>query len=169
MSLIDGLWVSQPANAARAKTYGIELEAKLPLRPIWKTAPNAGPARQRRPQLVAPGSGAGPGQPPRPQTPFSGTVGADWKLDKLPLTLGGSYSFQNGGPVRISLNQYAYSVPKRSLDVYGLWKFDPKNQLRVSVANGLHQQNVSAVVLRRCDGALERYDHHADLPGGCGR
>ena len=41
------------------------------------------------------------------------------------------------------INQYAYSVPKRSLDVYGLWKFNPKNQLRVSVANALHQDNLA--------------------------
>src|SRR5450830_1878455 len=143
VSLINGLWVSQPTNAGIAKTYGIELEAKLPVRTIWKTAPNvdlrANAARNWSRLEAVPG----PDNRLDSQTPFSGTVGADWKLDKLPLTLGGSYSFQNGGPVRISLNQYAYSVPKRSLDVYGLWKFDPKNQLRVSVANGLHQQNVS--------------------------
>jgi outer membrane receptor protein involved in Fe transport len=143
VSLIDGLWVSQPTNAGVAKTYGIELEAKLPVRTIWKTAPNidfrANAARNWSRLEAVPG----PDNRLDSQTPFSGTIGADWKLDKLPLTLGGSYSFQNGGPVRISLNQYAYSVPKRSLDVYGLWKFDPKNQLRVSVANGLHQQNIA--------------------------
>jgi outer membrane receptor for ferrienterochelin and colicins len=142
VSLINGLWVSQPVNAGRANTYGIELEAKLPLRSIWKTAPNvdfrANAARNWSRLDTVPG----PDNRLDSQTPFSGTVGADWKLDKLPLTLGGSYSFQNGGPVRISVNQYAYSVPKRSLDVYGLWKFNPKNQLRVAVANGLHQENI---------------------------
>jgi phage major head subunit gpT-like protein len=70
-------------------------------------------------------------------------LGADYKIEAAPLTLGGSYSFQNGGPVRISENQYAYSVPKRSLDLYGLWEFSPKSKLRVSLANALHQDNVS--------------------------
>jgi hypothetical protein len=78
------------------------------------------------------------------QTPVSANLGLDYKLASLPLTMGGSYSFQNGGPVRITVNQYAYTVPKRSLDLYGLWKFNPKTQLRVSLANALHQQNVSA-------------------------
>ncbi len=142
VSLLNGLWVSMPVNAGVANTYGVELEAKLPVRSLWKTAPNidfrANASRNWSRLEAVPG----PDNRLDSQTPFSGTVGADWKLDKLPLTLGGSYSFQNGGPVRISVNQYAYSVPKRSLDVYGLWKFSPKNQLRVAVANGLHQENV---------------------------
>ncbi len=27
--------------------------------------------------------------------------------------------------------------------MYGLWKFNPKNQLRVSLANALHQENLT--------------------------
>jgi outer membrane receptor for ferrienterochelin and colicins len=142
VSLVDGLWVSMPVNDGVANTRGIELEAKLPLRSLYKTAPNidfrANVARNWSTLTTVPG----PNNRLDQQTPFSGTVGADYKFDKTPLTLGGSYSFQNGGPVRVSLNQYAYSVPKRSLDLYGLWKFNPKNQLRVSLANALHQDNV---------------------------
>jgi outer membrane receptor protein involved in Fe transport len=143
VSLINGLWVSMPVNEGVANTRGVELEAKLPLRARFKSAPNidlrANLARNWSSLTTVPG----PDNRLDSQTPFSGTVGADWKLDKTPLTLGGSYSFQNGGPVRISENQYAYSVPKRSLDVYGLWKFNPKNQLRVSLANALHQDNLA--------------------------
>jgi outer membrane receptor protein involved in Fe transport len=132
-----------PVNAGVANTYGVELEAKLPLRSLSKTAPNidfrANASRNWSRLEAIPG----PDNRLDSQTPFSGTVGADWKLDKLPMTVGASYSFQNGGPVRISLNQYAYSAPKRSLDMYGLWKFNPKTQLRVSLANGLHQENVA--------------------------
>ena len=140
---IDGVWVSMPINDGVANTRGIELEAKLPLRSLYKTAPNidfrANLARNWSTLANVPG----PNNRLDQQTPFSGTVGADYKLDATPLTVGASYSFQNGGPVRISFNQYAYSVPKRSLDLYGLWKFNPKNQLRVSLANALHQENVT--------------------------
>jgi outer membrane receptor protein involved in Fe transport len=143
VSLVDGLWVSMPVNDGVANTRGIELEAKLPLRSLYKTAPNidlrANLARNWSTLTTVPG----PDNRLDQQTPFSGTVGADYKLDGTPLTVGGSYSFQNGGPVRISFKQYAYSVPKRSLDLYGLWKFNPKNQLRVSLANALHQENVA--------------------------
>jgi outer membrane receptor protein involved in Fe transport len=142
VSLINDLWVSMPVNDGVANTRGVELEAKLPLRSRYKSAPNidlrANLARNWSTLTTVPG----PNNRLDQQTPFSGTIGADWKLDSVPLTLGASYSFQNGGPVRISVNQYAYSVPKRSLDVYGLWKFNPKNQLRVALANALHQENL---------------------------
>jgi phage major head subunit gpT-like protein len=73
-------------------------------------------------------------------------------MDVVPLTTGGSFSFQTGGPVRISLNQFAYTAPKRTLDLYGLWKFSAKTQLRVSLANALHQENVSATRYVGADG-----------------
>ena len=151
---LNGLWVSMPVNDGVANTRGIELEAKLPLRTLGKTLPNvdfrANMSRNWSTLTMVPG----PNNRLDSQTPFSGTVGADWKLDKLPLTLGASYSFQNGGPVRISENQYSYSVPKRSLDMYGLWKFNPKNQLRVSVANALHQENVQQSAYADANGRL---------------
>jgi outer membrane receptor protein involved in Fe transport len=143
VSLINGLWVSMPINDGVANTHGVELEAKLPLRSMSKSAPNVDLRANFARNWSSLTSVPGPDNRLDSQTPFSGTVGADWKLDKTPLTVGGSYSFQNGGPVRVSVNQYAYTVPKRSLDLYGLWKFSPKNQLRVSLANTLHQENVS--------------------------
>ena len=154
VGLVDGLWVSMPVNDGVANTRGIELEAKLPLRSLYKTGPNldlrANLARNWSTLTTVPG----PHNRLDQQTPFSGTVGADYKPDWAPLTLGGSYSFQNGGPVRISLNQYAYSVPKRSLDLYGLWKFNPKHQLRVSLANALHQDNLVQSRYADASGAL---------------
>jgi hypothetical protein len=38
--------------------------------------------------------------------------------------------------------------------VYGLWKFNPKNQLRVAVANGLHQENVQQSAYVDANGKL---------------
>ena len=160
---INGQQVSRPINDGVANTHGVELEAKLPLRSMSKTAPNvdlrANVARNWSSLANVPG----PNNRLDSQTPFSGTVGADWKLDTIPLTLGGSYSFQNGGPVRISFDQYAYTVPKRSLDVYGLWKINPKNQLRVSLANALHQDNLSQTYFVDAHRPPEQHHHHADL------
>lgn len=154
VALIDGLYVSRPVNAGTANTRGIELEAKLPLRSMYPKAP----AIEMRANLSRNWSDLdsvpGPNNRLDQQTPVSGTVGADWKLDTLPLTLGGSFSFQSGGPVRISEKQYAYSIPKRSLDLYGLWKFTPKTQLRVAVANALHQDNYTESTFVEATGAL---------------
>ncbi|MES2149517.1 MAG: TonB-dependent receptor [Pseudomonadota bacterium] len=141
VALIDKLWVSMPVNDGVANTRGIELEAKLPLRSLWKEAPaiemRANASRNWSTLDAVPG----PNNRLDQQTPFSGTVGADYKIDAS-MTLGASYSYQNGGQVRISEKQYAYSVPKRSLDMYALWKFAPKDQLRISFANALHQNNI---------------------------
>ncbi|MDL2358607.1 MAG: TonB-dependent receptor [Pseudomonadota bacterium] len=143
VGLVDGAWLSTPVNAGVATTRGVELEAKLPLRSIDKSAPDLELRANLARNWSSLSSVPGPDNRLDQQTAFSGTVGADYKFDKLPMTVGGSYSFQNGGPVRISVNQYAYSVPKRSLDLYGLWKFNPKNQLRISLANALHQDNLA--------------------------
>jgi outer membrane receptor protein involved in Fe transport len=140
---IGDLWVSHPVNDGVANTRGIELEAKLPLRTLYKTAPalelRANVARNWSTLDAIPG----PNNRLDQQTPVSGTVGADWKLDSLPLTAGASFSFQSAGPVRVSEQQYAYALPKRALDMYGLWKFSPKRQLRVSLSNALHQDNLT--------------------------
>jgi outer membrane receptor for ferrienterochelin and colicins len=143
VDLIDGLWISHPVNAGTANTHGIELEAKLPLRALYATAPavelRANLARNWSTLDTVPG----PNNRLDSQTPVSGTVGFDYKMDTMPLTAGASFSFQSGGPVRISQEQFGWSAPKRTLDLYGVWKFNPKNQLRVAVANALHQTNVA--------------------------
>jgi outer membrane receptor for ferrienterochelin and colicins len=143
VSLQNGLWVTMPVNAGVANTHGIELEAKLPLRSVWA----AGPAVEMRANLSRNWSTLstvpGPNNRLDGQTPVSGTVGADYKMDGTGLTFGGSYSFQSGGPVRATVNQFSYTVPKRSLDLYTLWKFSPKDQVRISYANALHQNNIA--------------------------
>ena len=54
--------------------------------------------------------------------------------------------------MRISTTQSAYTVPKRSLDMYTLWKFDAKTQLRLSVANALHQDNITENIYQDSNG-----------------
>jgi outer membrane receptor protein involved in Fe transport len=134
--LIDGLWVSMPVNDGAANTRGIELEAKLPLRqmfPGW-------PALDLRANVS------------RSWSSLSMVPGPNNRLDQQ-TPVSGSFSFQNGGPVRISQNQYAYAGVKRSLDLYGLWKFTPKVQLRTSLSNTLRQDNVAAATYVSSDGS----------------
>jgi outer membrane receptor protein involved in Fe transport len=150
---IDGLWVSMPVNDGAANTRGIELEAKLPLRQMFPGWPaldlRANVSRSWSSLSMVPG----PDNRLDQQTPLSGTFGFDYKFDGLPATFGGSLSFQNGGPVRISQNQYGYAGVKRALDLYGVWKFTPKVQLRMSLANTLRQENVTASTYVSGDGS----------------
>jgi outer membrane receptor protein involved in Fe transport len=150
---IDGLWVAMPVNDGAANTRGIELEAKLPLRqmvPGWPALDlRANVSRSWSTLAMVPG----PNNRLDQQTPLSGTFGFDYKFDGLPATFGGSFTFQNGGPVRIAQNQYAYAGVKRSLDLYGVWKFTPKVQMRMSLANTLRQDNVAASSYVSSDGS----------------
>lgn len=75
------------------------------------------------------------------QTPFSATLGIDYKAGAL--TAGASYAFKNGGPVRISENLGSYTSVRRDLEVYAAWKFNPAYQLRVAVSNVLGQDYIN--------------------------
>jgi outer membrane receptor protein involved in Fe transport len=140
--VFDGArWVSTPTNNGNAHTYGIELEAKFPLKAVMATTTNLDLRASLSRNWSSVESVPGPDNRLDGQTPLSATLGADYKAG--PLTLGGSYVFKNGGFVRISGNQISYQSVRRDLDLYALWKFDPKLQLRVATSNLLAQDTIS--------------------------
>lgn len=133
----DGRWVSLPVNDGNAHTRGIELEAKFPLKAVMKNAPNIDLRASLSRNWSSVDAVPGPNNRLDSQTPFSATLGIDYKAG--PLTTGASYAFKNGGPVRISENLGSYTSVRRDMDVYAVWKFNPKYQLRVAVSNVLGQ------------------------------
>jgi outer membrane receptor for ferrienterochelin and colicins len=152
--LVDGAWVSMPVNTGSARAHGIELEAKFALR-SWS---RAAPAVDVRASLARNWSRLDAVPAPNNrlvnQTPASANLGLDYQAGKLPLTLGASYSFQNGGAVRFSANEFDYTRPKRVLDLYALIRLRKGHQLRLSVANALHQNDMSATTWVDDSGAL---------------
>jgi outer membrane receptor protein involved in Fe transport len=134
-------WISAPTNSGNAKTYGLELEAKFPLKAVMETSTNLDLRASVSRNWSTVDSVPGPDNRLDGQTPLSATLGADYKTG--PLTLGGSYVFKNGGFVRVSGNQISYASVRRDLDLYALWKFNPKLQLRVATANLLAQDTIS--------------------------
>ncbi|HEX8785231.1 MAG TPA: TonB-dependent receptor [Telluria sp.] len=135
-------WVSRPLNTGHARTHGLELEAKFPLKAVFPTTT----ALDLRASLSRNWSTVdqvpGPNNRLMGQTPLSATLGADYRLGAL--TTGGSFVFKNGGEVRVSANQVSYESVRRDLDLYALWKFDPKRQLRIAASNLLRQDYISA-------------------------
>jgi len=134
-------WISSPTNSGNARTYGLELEAKFPLKAVMQTTTNLDLRASLSRNWSTVESVPGPDNRLDGQTPLSATLGADYKTG--PLTLGGSYVFKNGGFVRVSGNQISYQSVRRDLDLYALWKFNPKLQLRVATANLLAQDTIS--------------------------
>ena len=151
---VDGIWVSMPVHTGTARTHGVEFEAKFPLRAWFSRAPAIDVRANLARNWSALDSVPGPNNRLVSQTPFSANVGVDYKAATLPLTLGASYSFQNGGPVRFSDNAFDYAGPKRVLDVYALVKLGAKRQLRLSIANALHQDHMTATTWADGSGEL---------------
>ncbi len=151
---VDGIWISTPANEGNASVQGFELEAKFNIRTLFKTGPNLNVRANLARNWSRVDGVPGPDNRLDRQTPFSSNLGFDYLADGIPLTVGVNFGFQTGGPVRVSLTQTSDTPVKRVLDAYALWKFDPRTQLRVSLANVLHQNHVARLGYFDDNGAL---------------
>lgn len=141
--LEDGRWIQTPINDGDALTRSLELEAKFPLSAVMTDVPEidlrASLARNWSEVDAVPG----PDNRLDQQVPLSATLGVDYKTRDGKLTTGASFAFKNGGPVRVNVEQSRYQSVRRDLDVYALWKFNPKYQLRLAASNLLRQDGVS--------------------------
>jgi outer membrane receptor for ferrienterochelin and colicins len=142
-TVFDGSrWVSMPVNTGHARARGIELETKFPLKAVIDTSS----ALDLRGSLSRNWSSVdaipGPNNRLLNQTPLSATLGADYKRGAF--STGGSFVFKNGGEVRLSSSQVSYESVRRDLDLYALWKFNPKFQLRLAGSNLLGQDYINA-------------------------
>lgn len=131
-------WVSAPINIHHAITGGIELEAKFQLIEFVENAPaiefrsNYSRFWSRVDDIPGPNNRLD--QQPR-QT---ANLGVDYRLASVPLTLGGNLNWTPAYVVQTSESQTARAGVKRQVDIYGLWKFTPNTQLRISANNLLH-------------------------------
>ena len=142
--LINGRWVNKPINNGDATSRSVEFDAKFPLQSINDGAPpidfRFNVARNfSRVQEVP-----GPNNRLDQQVPVSGTFGLDYRMRGGVVVAGASFSFKSGGNVRLAVNQINYSVPTRELEMYVLYKYTPKLQFRLRLANVLRQDQVTA-------------------------
>ncbi len=141
-------WVSAPANLGKARASGVELEAKFQLSELVPGGP-AIDVRSNYSRFWSSVDGIpGPDNRLDQQAKQTANVGADYRLAVCPLTLGGSFNWTPAGTVRTSLTETVAGGAKRALDLYGLWKFNPRTQLRISVNNLLGDDYTSERVVR---------------------
>ena len=145
--LEDGRWIQTPVNDGDALTRSLELEAKFPLSAVMANWLTTVPEIDLRASVSRNWSevDAVPGPDNRldQQVPLSATLGIDYKTRDGKLSTGASFAFKDGGPVRVNVEQSRYQSVRRDLDVYALWKFNPKYQLRLAASNLLRQDGVS--------------------------
>lgn len=128
----DGAWVTAPFNDGSASSHGVELEAKLPLTKALDLRANLARNWSRVDNVP------GPYNRLESQTPASANLGLDYRGARW--TLGASLNYQAGERERQSAQTLSSTSPKRELDVYAVWKWRPKTQLRLSASNLLRQQ-----------------------------
>ncbi len=143
LSFVNGRWVSQPINDGTADTRSLEADAKFPVQIFYPNAPPVDFRINLNRNWSTVKSVPGPNNRLDQQTPFSATIGLDYRMKGGEFTAGGSYSFKSGGLVRISENQSTNVAPRRELDVYALWKFTLKTQFRLTLANVLRQDYIN--------------------------
>ncbi|TFW22420.1 TonB-dependent receptor [Massilia arenosa] len=153
-------WVVAPANVGDARTWGIELEAKLPLKTLIANAPAVDLRASLSRHWSSVDAVPGPDNRLDNQSPVSATFGADYRAGQL--TAGTSFTFSNGGWARTALNQWRYTSVDRSMDVYALWKFDSHLALRVTLVNALAGDSTPATLFQ--DDAGTQYRRSVELP-----
>ncbi|AVR98926.1 TonB-dependent receptor plug domain-containing protein [Pseudoduganella armeniaca] len=156
LSSQNDVWLSRPVNAGDARVAGVEFEGKANLA---KLAPQW-PALDVRLNLARNWSEVrsvpGPHNRLDKQTPASALFGLDYGPPGQPWRLGSSFSWQQGGPVRLSRTQRIDSNARRILDAYGSWRFHNGNQLRLSISNMLHENTILSSEYFSAEGSLRQ-------------
>ncbi|NIA53184.1 TonB-dependent receptor [Massilia sp. TW-1] len=128
-------WVSTPINIGKARTAGLELEAKFPLTDVYPSAPNVDVRSNYSRYWSSVDGIPGPNNRLDQQPKQTANVGADWRLKGVPLTVGGGLNWTPATLVQTTANETAYTGMKRQFDVYGLVKLNAGAQLRLSANN----------------------------------
>lgn len=141
---VDGRYVAKPDNVGNAVSRGIELEAKFNLQKLVKRAPGVELRINLNRNWSKVDNIPGPGNRLESQTPLSANLGADYVVPVSGHSVGGNFSLQTGGWLSRSQDEFAYTGVVRNLELYGMWKMDRQLQLRLVLANLLHQPSVTA-------------------------
>lgn len=158
----NGRWISQPINDGNAKTFGLELETKFTLNSLLTGAPAVDIRGSISRNWSEVENAPGPNNRVDQQTPLSANFGADYKTGQI--TVGGSFAFQNGGPVRQSITQSTYSSARRNLEAYVMWKLGAQHLFRIYASNILGQKDFNDRKYQDDMGTLRRTGIYPNRP-----
>ena len=147
----DGRWVGRPTNAGRAHARGLEVEAKVPLKLLnadWPAVELRGSLSRNwsRVEQVP-----GPHNRMAQQVPLQVSLALDYASGAL--TTGTSFVFRQGSWTTVTAAQSAVTAYRRDLDLYALWKLNPQQQIRLTLANLLKSDDISTSQYRTVAGS----------------
>lgn len=137
---IDDFWWRQVVNSGEGISKRIDLNTQFPLKRFWEESPNINLSFDISKNwssvsyLPAPDNKL-------TSTPFNASLNLDYTARSLPLSIGGSWRYRQAQPYLLALNQRSYQHSEVDLDLYTLWKFSQKTQLRLAIDNVLNRQN----------------------------
>lgn len=161
---VDERWVLMPVNAGTARTRGVELEAKFPLKKLFGEQAAHFDARANLARNWSSIDNL-PNSRLADQSPLSANLGLDYKPGGA-FTMGGNLGLKRGGTVRTSPRQTSYQLFRRDLEMYALYKWDAKTQLRITGINLLRAPNYTSVTYEGINGVQTdtiRYAYKAGI------
>lgn len=140
--LQDGRWVATPRNGGSARSWGLEMDAKLALDTLLQQAPAVTLRANATRNFSDVEDVPGPNNRLDGQLRFTGSVGADYRINPR-WTTGVGYTWRSGDATRVSVWQTDREGWQRELDLYALWTVSARSKLRLSANNLLHPDRVS--------------------------
>ena len=128
-------WVSTPQNFGHATSRGVELEAKFRLDELIDAAPKLTFRGNYSRYWSSVDDVPGPHNRLDQQPRQTANLGLDYRLNILPLTLGGNINWTDALFVQQTPFQAYRQGTKRVVDVYALWRFNADMQVRLSASN----------------------------------
>lgn len=132
-------WVSKPVNLSRASTSGLELELKGRANELFPSLFGPTLPLNLRASLSFYHSRVkdipGPDNRLDGQQPWSGTLGFDYRMKDLPLSLGGSLAFTPSYEVQQTAISRQHSGRARNIDLYAMLMLSKQDSLRISANN----------------------------------
>lgn len=149
----QSLWIAQPFNSGDARSFSLELEARLRLRRWWSAAPALEGRASWARHWSTVDAIAGPDNRLAQQTPSSATLSLDWRPEGSLWSAGASAVFTGGGQVALPAGQRIRKSFTRQLDAYALARLSARTQVRLSLANLAHDNQWTVNTFPQADGA----------------
>jgi len=128
-------FVTRPQNLGKARTSGIEFDARFRLPEIIKGAPAINFRANMSVFDSKVDSVPGPNNRISEQPKVTGNFGADYRFRGTPFSIGGNINWTPDFETRLTDNQFSKTGTKRVLEGYGLWTINSQAKLRLSLSN----------------------------------
>lgn len=137
----NNAWWKKYVNAGSAQGQSVEMSTQFPLKRFMNEAPDVDVSMT---YMHFWSNVKGLPQPFNQLNPYTYqfTLNLNYRMKDLPLTMGMNAKLQDSHWQQISLTDREYIKSPATLDLFALWKFDKKSQLRLAI-NNITNSNVT--------------------------